>query len=125
MNPESCCQKSRITAYVIGIGGTFLLMAALVCLMRSYTQSPSLAEVRGQERLKILAEFREANDPIVTKYDWQDQGKGIVRVPVERAKELILDEWQNPAVGHSNLMARAAKAFAPAPKVVPPKNPYE
>jgi len=35
---------------------------------------------------------------------------------------LILQEWQNPAAGHSNLVARAAKAFAPA---APVKNPYE
>ena len=45
-----------------------------------------------------------------------------MRVPVERAKELILQEWQNPAAGRSNLVARAAKAFAPAAAA---KNPYE
>ena len=75
--------------------------------------------------MKILADFKTANAPLLEKYDWQDQPKGFVRVPIERAKELVLEEWQNPAVGRSNLMARAAKEFAPAPKPPEKKNEYE
>jgi hypothetical protein len=44
---------------------------------------------------------------------------------VARAKELVLEEWQNPAAARSNLMERAAKAFAPAPKPPEKKNEYE
>jgi hypothetical protein len=62
---------------------------------------------------------------LLEKYDWQDQARGFVRVPVERAKELILEEWRDPAAGRSNLMARAAIEFAPAPKVPEKKNEYE
>jgi hypothetical protein len=75
--------------------------------------------------MKILADFKAANAPLLDKYDWQDKDKGIVRIPVDRAKELVLEEWQNPAVAHSNLMERAAKAFAPAPKPPEKKNEYE
>jgi hypothetical protein len=100
-------------------------MALLVWFMRSYTRAPSLTESRATERLQILADFKAANGPLLDKYDWQDQGKGFVRIPIDRAKELILEEWQNPASGRSNLMARAAKEFAPAPKAPEKKNEYE
>jgi len=125
MNPESCCQKTRTAANVLAILGTFLVMAFLVALMRHYTATPSLAEDRGAERMKILKEFNEANAPLLEKYDWQDKDKEIVRVPVARAKELVLEEWQNPAAAHSNLVERAAKAFAPAPKPPEKKSVYE
>jgi hypothetical protein len=125
MNSESCRQKIRIAANVVAILGTFLVMAFLVALMRHYTATPSLVADRAAERMKILADFNAVNTPLLEKYDWQDKDKGIVRVPVARAKELVLEEWQNPAAARSNLMERAAKAFAPAPKPPEPKNPYE
>jgi len=125
MNSQDCRQKTGAAVYVLAIAGTFLIMAFLVSLMRSYTQPPSLNEARSQERLKNLTDFRAVNEPLLTQYDWQDQSKGIIRVPIDRAMELVLQEWQDPAAGRSNLLARAAKAFAPPPKVAPPKNPFE
>jgi len=125
MNPDTYRQKTRVGAYVVAILGTFLLVGLLVWLMRSYTESPSAFAARSAERMQILAEFKAANGPLVDKYDWQDQAKGFIRVPVERAKELILEEWKDPAAGRSNLMARAAKEFAPPPKVPEKKNEYE
>jgi hypothetical protein len=125
MNPESVRQKTRIAANVLAILGTFLVMAFLVGLMRHYTAAPSLSADRAAERMKILADFKAVNAPLLEKYDWQDKDKGIVRVPVARAKELVLEEWQNPAAARSNLMDRAAKAFAPAPKPPEQKSPYE
>src|SRR5271166_3813381 len=104
MNSESCWQKTGTAANLLAILGTFLVMAILVGLMRHYTAVPSLSEDRAAERMKILADFQAANAPLVEKYDWQDKDKGFVRVPVARAKELVLEEWQNPAAAHSNLM---------------------
>jgi hypothetical protein len=115
-------QKTRAGAYVLGVTGTFLVMAWLVWLMRGYTQPPALAEVRAAERLKIKADFLAANAPLLDSYAWQDPTKDIVRIPVARAKELLLQEWKNPAAGRELLTNRAAKAFAP---VAAPKNEYE
>jgi Fe2+ transport system protein B len=125
MNSETCCQKTRTGAYVIGILGTFLVMALLIWLMRTYTSVPSLAETTAANRMQIMAEFKAANSPLLEKYHWQDESHGIVRIPVEAAKELVLSEWKDPAAGRSNLLARAAKAFAPAPKVLPKPNKYD
>ena len=122
MNAESTSRKNGTFLTVLAAVGTLLVMAWLVWLMRAYTQPPSLAETRATERMKTKAEFDAANAPLINGYDWADQQKGFVSVPVERAKELILQEWQNPAAGRSNLLQRAAKEFAPA---VAAKNPYE
>ncbi len=38
-----------------------------------------------------LATYRQQQDELVTTYGWVDKDAGIVRIPVERAKELILE----------------------------------
>ncbi len=125
MNSESCSQKTRLGACVAAFLGTFLIVALLVLLMQSYSQPPSIAATRAAERMKNLSDFQAVNAPLLEKYDWRDQAKGFVRVPLERAKDLVLQEWQDPAAARSNLMARAASEFAPAPKPPPQKNVYE
>jgi len=128
MNSETCPPSqtcSRTAASAVAILGTLLVMAVLVALMRHYTGTPALSADRAAERMKILADFNAVNQPLLEKYDWQDKDKGIIRVPVARAKELLLEEWQNPAAARSNLMERAAKAFALPPKVPEKKNEYE
>jgi hypothetical protein len=125
MNSNSSRQKVRLGAYAAAFFGTFLIVALLVRLMQSYTEAPSIPATRAAEREKILTDYKAANEPLVKKYDWQDQAKGFVRVPIERAKELVLKEWQDPAAARSNMMARAAKEFAPPPKAPEPVNPYE
>ena len=53
---------------------------------------------------------------------WIDQGKGVVRLRIQDALELVEREWsKNPAAARSNLLARVAKAFATPPK--PPEKP--
>jgi hypothetical protein len=125
MNAESCHPKTRVGALIVAVIGTFLVMAALVWLMQSYNQAPTSEEARAEERMKILTDFQAANKPLLENYEWQDQAKGFVRVPIERAEDLLLQEWQDPAAARSNLMARAAKEFAPPPKAPEPKNVYE
>jgi hypothetical protein len=109
----------------MAIVGAFLVMSILVALMRHYSTPPSMFAERGAERMKILAEFNAVNEPLLNKYDWQDKDKGFIRVPVERAKELVLEEWKNPAAARSNLIERASREFAPAPKPPEKKNQYE
>ncbi len=122
---KSCCKKTSCCIYALAIVGTFLLMAGLVKLTRRYTAPPDLGVNRAEERLKNLKEFRAENAPILERYEWQNKDRDIIRVPVDRAKELVLEEWQNPAAGRSNLLARAAKAFAPGPKPPEVKSAYE
>jgi hypothetical protein len=122
---QSCCDKARVTAYSVGILGTFLLVALLVLAMRHYTQSAPIGASRVEERHKFLQDHRAADAKTLSEYDWQDKDKGIVRLPLKRALELVLQEWQNPAGARSNLIARVDKATAAPPKAPEKPNPYE
>ena len=118
-------QPNRSTGlYVVAIVGTFLIVAALVWVMQRYTQPAPVNQARVAERKKFLAEIRAAEADALNNYGWVDQAKGLVRLPVGRAMEITLDEWKNPALAHSNMAARAEKAYAPPATPAAP-NPFE
>ena len=108
-------------AYVIGILGSFLIVAALVWAMQRYTQAPPLGQDRIAVRKKALADLRAAEANELENYGWVDQTKGVVRLPIADAMQLTLREWQNPAAARSNLISRVEKATAvPAPAPAKP-----
>jgi hypothetical protein len=125
MNSDSYQSKTGVGAYVLAFIFTFLIVGFLVHLMQVRTTAPTISATRSAERMQIMTEFQAANGPLVETYGWQDEPKGFIRVPIERAKELVLQEWQNPEAARSNLMARAAIEFAPPPKVPEKKSIYE
>ena len=110
-------EKSSTAAYLVAILGAFLFVAALVWVMQRYTKPAPVDQGRVQERKKYQAEIRAAEMEALHNYAWQDQSKGLVRLTIERAKELTLQEYKNPAAARSNAMARAQKAFAPPPNL--------
>jgi len=116
MNSETSGDKAKLTAWSVGILGTFLIAAGLVWVMYRSTHPAPLGADRVQERHKNLAEIRAADAEALNNYAWADQGKGVVRLPIQRAMELTLQEWKNPASARSNLIARVEKATAPAPR---------
>jgi hypothetical protein len=110
-------------AYALAIVGTFLIVAALVSVMRRHSQPPPIDAKRIAERAKALAELRQAEAVALSTAEWIDQAKGLVRLPITNAMEMVLKEWQNPAAAKSNLVARVEKAtFVPPP---PPQKPSE
>jgi hypothetical protein len=113
--------RSSLALYALAVIGSFLIVIALVWAMYRYTHPAPITQNRVEERKKALAEIRNAEVDSLNNYGWVDQGKGIVRLPVNRAMELMLQEYQNPAAARSNLVARAEKASAPPPK--PPEQP--
>ena len=116
---------ARLTAYAIGILGTFLIAALLVLAMRHYTQPAQVGANRVEERYKFLRDQRAADAKAINEYDWMDKDKGIVRLPVQRAMELTMQEWQNPAAARSNLISRIEKATAAPPKAPEKPSIYE
>src|SRR5436190_19007943 len=113
---QASCDKSRLAAYAIGILGTFLIVSLLVLAMRHYTQPAPVGANRVEERYKFLQDQRAADAKALNEYDWVDKEKGIVRLPVQRAVELTLQEWHNPAAARSNLISRIEQATAAPPK---------
>lgn len=111
-------KPSNLTAYFVGILGSFLIVAGLVWAMKIYTQPAPLNAARSGERKKNLAELRAASDSALNEYGWVDQGKGIARLKIDQAMKLTVQEYQkNPAAARSNLLTLSAKAsFVPPPK---------
>jgi len=125
MNSQPAPARTAL-AYVIGILGSFLIVAGLVWAMRYYIQPAPLGEDRAAVRAKALAELRAAEAEALEHPAWLDQAKGIVRLPVATAMQLVEREWgQDPAAARSNLIARVEKATALPPKAPEKPSPFE
>jgi hypothetical protein len=110
--PGEGCPGRNALLIVAGLLAAGVLAAALV----RFAAPAPIDSDRDALRARTLAELRAANADALTHYAWQDEGKGIVRLPVDRALELVLTEWKNPEAGRAALIAREEKAAAPAPK---------
>jgi hypothetical protein len=117
--------KSSVAIYAAGVIGSFLIVGLLVWAMYRFTQPLPIGQARSAERKKGLAEMRMVEAESLNHYGWVDQAKGIVRLPIDRALELTLQESQNPKAARSNLVARAEKAAAVPPKAPEAPSKYE
>lgn len=123
--PDHSIENFKLTAWSLAIVGTFLLMALLVWAMYHYTRPEDLNAARVLERYQFLEQVQAAESQAVSQYAWRDRDKGLVILPIERALELTLREWQDPAAARSNLIALVEKAVALPPPPPAPVNPYE
>jgi len=124
MNSEPARERPGLALF-IGIVGSFLIVAALGYAIYRYTQPAPLGEDRAAVRAKALADLRAADEEALNHVAWIDQGKGLVRLRIEDAKNLVLKEWQNPAAARSNLVARVEKATYVPPPPPPKPSPLE
>ena len=124
MNDHPAPERTGL-AYLFGILGSLLIVAALVWAMQRYTQPPTLGEDRVAQRRKSLADLRTAEATELESYGWVDQSKGVVRLPITEAMKLALRDWQNPAAARSNLIARVEKATAVPPPAPAKPSPFE
>lgn len=125
MNAEATPRRPGLP-YTVAVIGAFLIVAALVGAMRRYIQPPPLDQERAAVRAKALAELRATEHDALTKAGWIDQGKGIVRLPIDDAMRMVAQDWgQNPSAARSNLIERVVKATAPPPKAPEKKSEFE
>jgi hypothetical protein len=111
--------RSVSPAYVLGIAGALLIVGVLVWAMQYYTRPAPLGQNRTAERRKFLAELRQADAQTLHELAWQDQGKGLVRIPISNAMDLLVREFQDPAAARARMIERVDKATAlppPAPE---------
>lgn len=113
--------KAGSCIYFFAIAGLFLIMAWLVSYMNDKTDPGQIGKDRAVERAQILKDLRQAEELELVKYGWvKSSAEGIVQVPVERAMELVEQEWQNPEKARNELIARAEKLAGPAAGVTNP-----
>jgi uncharacterized protein YdaU (DUF1376 family) len=125
MNAEAAPERTAL-AYIVGILGSFLIVAGLVWAMLHYTKPAPLGEDRATVRARALAELRAAETEALDTLAWVDQSKGIVRLRIEDAMKLVEQDWgRNPSAARSNLIERVEKATALPPKAPEKPSPFE
>jgi flagellar basal body-associated protein FliL len=85
---------------LLGIAVLILLLAAAAGSLWINQMSPA-TETEDAERAalrsKNLAELEAADTTTLTTYGWNDQAKGVVRIPIGKAMELVLPTLNTPA----------------------------
>ena len=114
--------EGKTVAWVIGTVGTLSVMALVASSFIRATRPEDLTAARALERTQFLAEVHQTEAAAVANYSWRDKDKGLVNLPVQRAMELVLKEWQDPTETRAQMIARIEAATAPPPE---PDNPYE
>lgn len=103
--------------YLFATLGAFLIVTVLVWAMRHYTQPAPLGEDRVAVRTKALAELRAAEAEALATVAWIDKAKGVVRLRVEDAVNMVERDWgQDPKAARAKLIERVEKATAQPPK---------
>src|SRR5436189_5764812 len=83
-------------AYLVGIVGALVIVGIVALVVYKYLQPEPLGKNRAQERATALAEVQHADEDALQNVGWVDQGKGLVRLPIQAAMNLVEREWQNP-----------------------------
>lgn len=109
-------RKTSTGLYIVAIVGAFLIMSLLVRSVIQHTTPAPVGQERAAERIKLSADLKAENAIVLESIDWVDKAKGTVRLPVSEAMKLTVKEWQTPAQGRSNLIARVEKATAKLPE---------
>lgn len=112
----------RGMAWFLGTLGSLSVVAFLVWVLNNTTRPADLAAARAVERAKFRAEVEQASAVVLQNYTWKDKTKGVVSLPIERAMDLVAQEWQNPAQARAAMISRIEELTAPPPE---PENPYE
>lgn len=117
---ERCCagawDAAKAGAWFVGTAGTLLLVGGLAWWVYHRTQPPGVDAARAALRYSNLAEIRAAAHKALTTAEPLDKAKGIYRIPITNAMELMLRLWQDPAAGRADLLTRLEKATAKPPE---------
>jgi hypothetical protein len=124
---QKCRNCGARAAYAIALIGALLAIVFIDRELKKYTQPPPIDAGRAEERAKALAEIHNAEADALNNTGWIDPTKGVVRLRIDDAMNLMAATWgTNAAVGRSNLLSRVEKANPPPPPPAPVKpSPFE
>jgi hypothetical protein len=73
-------------------------------------------ETRAKKRIENLKTLREETDKALTTYGWIDKNKGVARIPIEHAMELIVADLAKEKPAPAGPIATPVSAEATAGK---------
>lgn len=116
---------NRASGAAVGFVLALVVFIALIALVKFSVCVPDIDADRGATIGKALVEVRKGEATALANPGWVDEQRGIVRLPIETAMQLAASQWQDPARARADLIARAEKAAAPAPKAAPKPSKFE
>jgi hypothetical protein len=115
-------------ALAVGVVLTLVLVGGMIALLAqsppssmraSPTGTPSVVPpppVLQAQPWEDLRHYREEQSRILSNYAWIDRKAGAVRIPIERAMELVVERGPAPSAGERTpLEMRQQKALEKAP----------
>ena len=86
--------KNPTAAAIAGtLGGVILIFVALAWTLIEFPDTPELPDDPAAKPLG--AESRARDRGTLASYAWIDKDKGVVRLPIDRAVELLIEESGN------------------------------
>src|SRR5438477_12777101 len=108
----------------LGIVLLFLFFGIFVLVLVAATPHGNTYEAkRAEAREKKLNDARNAATKELNSYAWVDKGKGIARIPIDRAVQLTVRELASKKPTAANPIATPAEAATPAASPAPPVSP--
>ena len=114
----------------LGIVLLFLFFGIFVFVLVAATpHGTNYEQKRAEARIKKLNDARNTAAQELNSYAWVDRGKGVARIPIDRAMQLTLRDLASKKPEPANPIATPAEAAAPpaaspaAPAVSPAATP--
>lgn len=92
------------TAGVIGALLSMVVLVGITSRMVEPDQAPS--DPKAAERMQKLNDTRSSVQSELTQMAALDENNQVVRLPIDKAIDVMLKEWEDPAKGHQWLQAR-------------------
>jgi hypothetical protein len=122
MNSETP-KVNRASGAAVGFLAASVLFIALVAVVKFSARTPAIDADRAATISQALFQIRTNEAAELDTTGWIDQQRGIVRLPIATAMQMVARDWQNPGAARSNLVERAEKAAAPLPAALAQPNP--
>jgi hypothetical protein len=124
-NPHEVPDVNRASGAAVGFIGGRLVFIVLVVIVKLSLTVPAIDADRAATISTALFQIRSNEVVSLESPGWIDRSRGIVRLPISTALQVAAQEWQDPAQARADLIARAKRASAPAPKPAATANPFE
>ena len=118
-------KNSRIFAIIIATVASLIVVVLAIVQFFNIALRDEIEEKVLSRRSSLLRDLRAMEQAKLSRYTWVDQKAGIVHIPVDRAAELVLRDWDKLPQGLVKTEETAPQPAAPAaataaPPVSPP-----
>lgn len=92
MSNPSDKQDASPWLWSVVAGIVFIALFAIILNVAYLPTRKNVNTARAQERKQALLQHEAEQHKLATTYGWVNQDEGVVRLPIERAMELIVAE---------------------------------